>query len=172
MLLTWVSVLGANNDAAASGGGTTIATLGAGADTFTGGAGTDTIVLVDGDSAATGFDKFITYGLAADAISTAGVTGTNQVFGNVTAVAGTTNGVATGLFTFDAAAATSFADALAKVGTDVAVAGNSVVFQYGNNAYVFGDVDGTAATATDVLIELVGVTATSMAASSQVFTIT
>jgi predicted RecA/RadA family phage recombinase len=90
---------------------------------------------------------------------------------NVSASAGVTNGIATGLFTFDKAAATSLSDAITKVGADVATAGKAVVFAYGSDAYVFVDQDGATTTANDVVIKLVGVTAVSMAAATEVLTI-
>lgn len=92
----------------------------------------------------------------------------------VTAAAGTTNGIVTGKFTFDKAAATSLADAITKVGTDVKTAGHSVIFEFGGDSYFFADVDGATTTTNDILVKLVGVTSATalVAAGSETFTFT
>lgn len=152
--------------------------------TYAGGTGVDTmtasaiidIFLIEGvsDSLTSSMDTIKSYTSATDTINLA-ATALGKAFAvasNVTAASGTTNGIATGLFTFDKAVATSLTDAIAKVGADVKTAGNAVVFNYGGDAYFYADMDGTAATSTDIVIKLLGTTAASMAASSEVFTIT
>jgi hypothetical protein len=167
-------------------------TGGEGADTIIGGAGadvinlTETTALVDvlkynntTDSKSTGVDVVTGYAKASDTIDmansanggTAAGAITFAVIANVTATAGTTNGIATGLFTFDKAAPTSLTDAIAKVGADVAVAGKAVVFNYGSDAYLFIDADGATTTTNDMVVKLVGVTAASVAAAAEVFTV-
>jgi hypothetical protein len=110
--------------------------------------------------------------LASTKIGSTGTTdGTFDVAAPV-AISGTTeNGITTGLFTFDKLAATSLADAITKVGTDVTSAGKAVVFNYGGDAYFFADTDGASTTTADVLIKLTGITAVSMTQATEVFTI-
>ena len=149
-------------------------TGGAGADTydFSAGTGADSAVFAAlTDSKPATFDQIIGYTPGTDTIDLATPVITAVVATNVTAAVGATNGIATGLFTFDKAAATSLADAIAKVGTDVHTAGNAVVFNYAGDAYFFADVDGTTATTNDILVKLVGVTAASVAAAAEVFTV-
>ena len=110
--------------------------------------------------------------LATTKIGSSGATDGNFVVkADVTAATGITNGIATGKFTFNKAAATSLTDAIAKVGADVATAGNAVFFNYGGNDYFFADTDGATTTTADVLIQLTGVAGTTMAATSELFTI-
>jgi len=158
--------------------GADVITVGEGKDAINlgGDAVADTIKLLKADTASTSakMDSITNYGLTADkfdlsATTIAGNAATFEVAGNVTAAAGTTNGIATGLFTFDKAAATSLADAITKVGADVATAGKGVVFNYGGNAYLFIDTDGATTTGSDLVIELVGKTAASVAANLEVF---
>lgn len=131
------------------------------------------------DSTAAAMDKVSGFVMANDKIdlatAAAGTTASDSitfaVATNVTAAAGTTNGIASGMFTFDKADATSLADAIAKVGADVKTVGNAVIFEYGGNTYFFADTDGAATTANDLIIELVGVNSASLTATGEVFTI-
>ena len=164
---------------------------GADADTITGGAGADIIDLgsdsaadvlklaFTADSTTAAYDTVANFIKANDKIDLAstkiGSTGTTDGTFDVAAtvaISGTTvNGITTGLFTFDKLAATSLADAITKVGTDVASVGKAVVFNYGGDAYFFADTDGASTTSADVLIKLTGVTAVSIAQATEVFTI-
>ncbi|MFI3181285.1 MAG: calcium-binding protein, partial [Methylococcales bacterium] len=182
---------GAASDTIVGGAGADSITGGAGSDVITGGAGADTIdlgadALIDklilsftGDSITTAYDVVTAFTKANDVIdlatTTVGTSGTTAITftvkANVTASSGTTNGVATGVFTFDKAAATSLADAITKVGADVATAGNSVTFTYGGNTYFYADTDGATTTTGDVLIQLSGVTNGNLTATSEVFSI-
>jgi hypothetical protein len=162
---------------------------GIGADTVIGGIGADVIDLgndsdadilkvaaADADSKAASMDKVANFTIADDTIDLASATisgadGTFVVASDVGAAAGTTNGIATGMFTFDAAAATSLSDAITKVGADVATAGEAVIFEYDGNTYFFADTDGATTTADDLVIELTGVDSASMTQTSEVFTI-
>ena len=91
---------------------------------------------------------------------------------DVTATA-TVGSIATGLYTASTSGAfTSLSDAISRVGADVKTAGKAVVFNYGSDAYIFEDVDGTSATGSDILIKLVGITAASMADAANVLTVT
>ena len=156
----------------------TAMTGGAGADTYThssSATGVDNIIIAAlTDSIASSMDVVTNYVSASDTIdlSAAALVSAYAVASNVTASAGATNGIATGLFTFDKAAATSLTDAITKVGADVKTAGNAVVFNYGGDAYLFADTDGASTTAADIIIKLTGLAAASMAANAEVFTVT
>jgi hypothetical protein len=124
------------------------------------------------DSTTTAYDSVSGYTGASETIdlATASLGLTFTVAGNVTAAAGTTNGIATGKFTFDKLAATSLTDAITKVGADVKTAGNAVVFTYGSDVYFFADTDGAATTTNDILVKLVGSTIGNLTAAGEVFT--
>jgi hypothetical protein len=174
------------------GAGAQTITTGAAADIVIGGAGADIINLGSSDTAAdivklaftaesttAAYDTVANFVIANDKIDLAttynGSTGTTAITftvkADVTAATGVTNGIVTGKFTFNKAAATSLTDAIAKVGADVATAGNAVFFNYGGNDYFFADTDGATTTTADVLIQLTGVAGATMAATSEVFTI-
>lgn len=165
-------------------GADTLTVSGAAAHTVNGGAGADTISLgtsVAGvlqlsattDSTTTSYDSVTGYTSASEVINLNSISGlTSTVAANVTASA-TVGGIATGLYTASTSGAfTSLSDAIARVGADVKTVGKAVVFNYGSDAYVFEDVDGTSATTNDILIKLVGITAASMADAANVLTVT
>ncbi len=155
----------------------TAMTGGAGADTYvhsSSATGIDNIIIAAlTDSTVSSMDVITSYVSTSDTIdlSAAALVSAYDVAANVTASTGATNGIATGLFTFNKAAATSLTDAITKVGADVKTAGKAVVFNYGGDAYFFADTDGASTTSADIIIKLTGLTAASMAASTEVFTV-
>jgi len=175
---TGVSVVG-------GAGADTISVTGAAAHTVIGGAGADTIDL---GTASVGLVQLATIGASTtgsyDSISnyTTGTTAvadkidlsvisnfTTTLASNVTGTA-SVGGITTGLYAASTSGAfTSLADAITRVGADVKTAGNAVVFNYGSDAYVFVDTDGAATTSNDILVKLVGVTATTAAVNSGAF---
>lgn len=160
----------------------TMAASATGANKITGGGGADTIALGGSnsgvvylinptDSTVSSYDTITGFHSGFDTINLS-ATNLNQTFtiaANVTAAAGVTNGIATGKFTFDKAAATSLADAISRVGQDVKTSGNAVVFTYSSNVYFFADMDNTTATSSDILIKLTGATMTDLIATGEAF---
>lgn len=146
---------------------------GAGADTIAmGGSSSGVVYLINPtDSTTSSYDSITGFHSGFDRIdlSAASLNRTFSVAANVTAVAGTTNGIAAGKFTFDKAAATSLSNAISKVGQDVKTSGNAVVFTYGSDVYFFADMDNTSATSSDILIKLTGATMTDLVASGETF---
>ena len=160
----------------------TMAASATGANKITGGGGADTIAMGGSssgvvylikptDSTVSSYDTITGFHSGFDRIdlSAASLNRTFAVAANVTAVAGTTNGIAAGKFTFDKAAATSLSNAISKVGQDVKTSGNAVVFTYGSDVYFFADMDNTSATSSDILIKLTGATMTDLVASGETF---
>jgi len=170
----------------AGGGGAdtlTFTSAATGANSVTGGAGADTIAFggsVAGtayitaltDSTTSAYDTISGYTGGSEKLdlATASLGLTFTVAPDVTAAAGVTNGITTGKFTFDKAAASSLSDAISKVGADVKTAGQAVVFTYSSNVYFFADVDGLSSTTNDILIKLSGVTIGNLSATAEVFT--
>ena len=152
---------------------------GAGADTITLSEGVDVVLIGANNSTGASMDTIKSFtATSADTISAAAATEddgstdlTVAVAADVTASAGTTNGIATGMFTFDKAAATSVADAIAKVGVDNATAGKAVIFEYDGDTYLHIDTDGASTTDDDILMMFVGLDSASVAASSEILTI-
>ena len=147
---------------------------------FTGGAGADVIYgtasvndsfayVAKSDSTTTAYDTVYSFvGGANDTINYSGVSSmTYAVAANATGLFGS---VSTGLYSFTTGPS-SLADAIAKVSTDVKTSGNAVLFLYGGDTYFYADQDGAVTSTADALIRLVGITATSMSASSEVFTV-
>jgi hypothetical protein len=170
----------------AGGGGAdtlTFTSAATGANSVTGGAGADTIAF-GGSVAGTAYITALTDSITSAYDTISGYTGGSEkldlataslgltftVAPDVTAAAGVTNGIATGKFTFDKAAASSLSDAISKVGADVKTAGQAVVFTYSSNVYFFADVDGLSSTTNDILIKLSGVTIGNLSATAEVFT--
>ncbi|MDO9048425.1 MAG: DUF4214 domain-containing protein [Methylobacter sp.] len=152
-----------NADTIIGGAGNDTITGGAGADVMTGNGGADTFAFTTASTglpSATNFDTITDYSKAAGATTFDTISATALILGVQTA--GAAAGVATitsGLATFNAAD-TTFAQHIAAVAAaQQAVAGATTVWQEGANTMVFIS-DGTLAVgATDVLIQLTGVTA-------------
>lgn len=145
--------------------------LGGGDDVITAGFNTTGGSLA-ADSTAAGLDKITNFNKATDAELTAatgydlvklvdanGSPVTYAIAGNATGTttaAGINNGVVS--FASLTTGPQNFADAVAKAGAVVATAGNAAIFEYGANSYLYVDVDGSATTTNDLVIELTGVT--------------
>jgi hypothetical protein len=138
-------------------------TGGAGADALTGGAGADTFVFAAGSSggapSATVFDTIADFGKNSDIIDHASDI---AIVTNGTASSGTAAINAEGIATFNAADNTlALRIVAAESGINAggaAAAGQTVIFEFGSDSYVFvsDGVDGVAAN--DVLVKLTGVT--------------
>jgi Ca2+-binding RTX toxin-like protein len=159
-----VIVTGAGNDTITGGGDADTITAGTGTDTITGGAGADTFVFAVGDSglpSATNFDTITDYAYNSDVISL----GAYTIVTYTSATAGIASISSSGIATFQTADVTlaqriAATEAAINAG-GTATAGQTAVFQYLNDAYVFvsDGVDGVGAN--DVLIKLTGVDTTS-----------
>jgi Ca2+-binding RTX toxin-like protein len=159
-----VIVTGAGNDTITGGGDADTITAGTGTDTITGGAGADTFVFAVGDSglpSATNFDTITDYAYNSDVISL----GAYTIVTYTSASAGIASISSSGIATFQTADVTlaqriAATEAAINAG-GTATAGQTAVFQYLNDAYVFvsDGVDGVGAN--DVLIKLTGVDTTS-----------
>jgi len=179
-----IDVTGAATTTAAGGAGIdTIKTTGAVAFNVYGGAGADLIdfntsvasvawITALTDSTTGSYDVITNYTGTSEKINLANASLGRDfvVAADVAAAAATTNGIATGKFTFDKAAAVSLSDAITKVGADVKTAGNAVVFTYGADVYFFADTDGAATTANDILVKLAGVAIGNLTVAVEVFT--
>lgn len=157
---------GAGNDTITGGGDADTITGGTGADTMTGGAGADTFVFAAGDTglpSATNFDVITDFTTNSDIINL----GAYSIVTYTSTTAGTASISAAGIATFQTADVTlaqrivATENGINAGGT--ATAGQTAVFQYLNDAYIFvsDGVDGVGAN--DRLIKLVGIDTTNAA---------
>ena len=156
---------GAGDDTIVGGTGADSLNGGSGADSMTGGSGADTFVFTTsstGTPSSTNYDEITDYTSGTDFISF-GTTYPVIKFATAVSSASGTAGVTvtTGVTSFNAADSTlalrivAVAAALAD-----AAAGNSLLFQYGSDSYLFYSDGTTGVTSTDVLVKLTGITGT------------
>lgn len=157
---------GAGSDTVTGGGDADVITGGTGADVMAGGAGADTFVFAAGDSGLpsdTNFDTITDFTTNSDIISL----GAYTIVTYTSATAGTASISSSGIATFQTADVT-LAQRIAATENGInaggtATAGQTAVFQYLNDAYIFvsDGVDGVGAN--DRLIKLVGIDTTATA---------
>ena len=161
-------------DVILGGAGSDNLTGGLGADTLTGGSGADTFAFgSDGSVAGTSLDVITDYTSGTDKITFGTATvATNDTTAPVAGTGASANvSVVGGLVGF-AAADDTYAEKLAAIQHDIgATANKAVVFVDGNDSYVFYS-GATTATTDNQIVKLAGKTATSIAASGDVLTVT
>ncbi|MBR1232864.1 VCBS domain-containing protein [Bradyrhizobium sp. AUGA SZCCT0182] len=160
---------GSGNDTITGGSGTDTITGGGGQDTLSGGTGADTFVFAAGSSGTpsnTNFDKITDYASGSDSIdfgATNITQGTNTTAGAVAGHAAVASGVVTFAAADDTLAERIVAvnDALEDINNDGsgndAVAGETLVFGFGSDSYIYISDGVLGVGANDVLIQLAGI---------------